>query len=310
MKISEINNPIEKFVAFIAEREAIRIRRFVMKKEWPWTDDPILQQYRFTNVHREDDAVSKHYQHTVRDRYNDSSIVLPATVIYRWFNRPWTVLADGSIVSSTCQILFDKPLVHARSVFDMYINGCNISILQSHIVQLEPPYVTGAYLIPSMPGYSKAEGVLKYIELWMQRDWHRQWVRWRKNPPLLSEMYEWLDGQGLGSFMRGQIIADLKYIKFMREVPDWWTFAVPGPGSQRGLNIVFERDMDTPWKKGEWILALEKLSEIVTPMLKGYGIDKLHNQDLQTVCCEWSKYTKVATGVGRPRQIFRNRTAA
>jgi hypothetical protein len=309
MKISEINNPIEKFVAFIAEREAIRIRRFVMKKEWPWTEDEILQQYRFTNVHREDDTVSKHYQSTVRDRYGDSSLVLPATVVYRWFNRPWSVLADGTYVASTCEALFGLSTQHPRSVFDLYINSGSISILQSHIVQLEPPYVTGAYLIPSMPGYPKAEGVLKYIDLWMQRDWHGVWVQWRKDPPLLSDMYEWLDGHGLGSFMRGQIIADLKYIKFMREVPDWWTFAVPGPGSQRGLNIVFERDINTPWKKGEWILALERLSEIVTPMLKGYGMERLHNQDLQNTLCELSKYIKVERGIGRPRQIFRNRAA-
>ena len=309
VRIAEINNPIEKFVAFIAEREAIRIRRFVMRKEWPWTDDPILQQYRFTNVHREDDAVSKHYQKTVRDRYGDSSVVLPATIIYRWFNRPWTVLLDGSLVNSTCQVLFDKPMVHDRSVFDLYINTGNITILQSHIIQLEPPYVTGAYLIPSMPGYSKAEGVLKYIDLWMVRDWHRQWILWRKDPPLLSEMYEWLNGQGLGSFMRGQIIADLKYIKFMRKVPDWWIWATPGPGSQRGLNIVLDRPMYQAWRKGEWLPALEELSNIVTPMLKGFGMERLHNQDLQNCLCEFSKYTKVERGEGRPRQVFRNRAA-
>src|SRR6516225_2945043 len=101
MKIAEINNPIERFVAFIAEREAIRIRRFVMKKEWPWTEDEILQEYRFTNVHREDDAVSQHYQKTIRNRYNDASVILPATVIYRWFNRPWSVLDNGDRVGST-----------------------------------------------------------------------------------------------------------------------------------------------------------------------------------------------------------------
>ena len=46
-RIEDIKNPIEKFVAFIAEREAIRIRRFVMQKPWPWTNDDILQEYRY-----------------------------------------------------------------------------------------------------------------------------------------------------------------------------------------------------------------------------------------------------------------------
>jgi hypothetical protein len=305
--ISEINHPVEKFVAFISEREAIRIRRHVMKKEWPWTDDPILQQYRFTNVHREDDAVSKHYQNIVRDRYGDSSLVLPATVIYRWFNRPWNILDNGDRTGSSCEAIFGRTATHPRSIFDLYINSGSLYVLQDCISQLEPPYVTGAYLIPSKPGYSKAEGVLQYIDEWMQRDWHGQWDLWRrKGPPLLSEMYEWLNGNGLGSFMRGQIIADLKYVQFMLKVPDWWIWATPGPGSMKGLNIVIGRDMNTPWHKGEWLATLESVSEQVTPLLAGYGMEKLHNQDLQNCLCEWSKYTKVATGQGRPRQIFRN----
>jgi hypothetical protein len=160
-----------------------------------------------------------------------------------------------------------------------------------------------------MPGYSKAEGVLKYIELWMQRDWHRKWVTWRKDPPLLSDMYEWLDGQGLGSFMRGQIVADLKYIKFMQGVPDWYIWATPGPGSLKGLNIVYGRPMMAPWPKGEWLISLQALSDLINPMLKERGMERLHNQDLQNCLCEWSKYTKVERGEGRPRQIFRHKAA-
>jgi len=296
MKISEINNPIEKFVAFIAEREAIRIRRFIMKKEWPWTEDEILQQYRFTNVHREDDAVSQHYQKTVRDRYIDSSFVLPATVIYRWFNR-----------ITTCDAIFSTG---SRSIFELYMNSYKLEILQACIEQLSPPHVTGAFIITGKPGYSKAEGVLQYIHLWCMKPWYELYKAWEKNPPLLEEMYVQVASEGLGSFMRGQIVADLKYLPFMLEVPDWNTWATPGPGSQRGLNIVYERDMDTPWPKGEWLMSLQALSDLVTPMLKGYGMDRLHNQDLQNCLCEWSKYTKVATGQGRPRQIFRNRAAA
>ena len=109
--------------------------------------------------------------------------------------------------------------------------------------------------------------------------------------------------------MKGQIIADLKYLPFMKNVPDWWIWATPGPGSLKGLNIVYGRPMMTPWHKGEWLISLQALSDLVTPLLAGYGMERLHNQDLQNCLCEFSKYTKVATGQGRPRQIFRNRAA-
>jgi hypothetical protein len=296
MNITEINNPIERFVAFIAEREAIRVRRFIMKKPWPWTNDSILQEYRFTNVHREDDAVSQHYQKTVRSCYIDDPLIVPATVIYRWFNRP-----------STCDAIFGRSHEHPRSKFDLYINSRNLDILQDCINQLPPPHVTGAFIITGKPGFSKAEGVLQYIHEWCKRPWEDLWKVWKKYPPLLSEMYAQINSEGLGSFMRGQLVADLKYLPFMLGVDDWYDWATPGPGSMKGLNIVMDRPMMAPYSKGQWLSELQDLAMTVTPLLKGFGIERLHNQDLQNCLCEWSKYTKVATGVGRPRQVFKNK---
>ena len=41
-----------------------------------------------------------------------------------------------------------------------------------------------------------------------------------------------------GGFISGQIVADMKYVAPLRDAPDWWNFAVSGPGSRRGLNRV------------------------------------------------------------------------
>jgi hypothetical protein len=292
MRIEEIKNPIERFIAFILERERIRVLR-TAGKPWPWTEDDILQDYRFTNVHREDDTVSQHYQDTVRNRYGEDPLVFPASVAYRWFNRP-----------STCDALFSGN----RSIFESYIDtGGDITILQDCMSQLSPPYVTGSYIITGKPGYAKVDGVIYYIHHWCQKGWRDRWNYWKKDPPLLSEMYEWISSDGLGSFMRGQIIADLKYVPFMRNVKDWWIWATPGPGSLRGLNIVLERPMTESWPKGEWLTQLIRLNDTVTPMLEKAEIGRLHNQDLQNCLCEFSKYTKVARGWGRPRQTFKNR---
>jgi len=106
--------------------------------------------------------------------------------------------------------------------------------------------------------------------------------------------------------MKGQIVADLKYLPFMKKVPDWWIWATPGPGSLKGLNIVYDRPMMAPWHKGEWLISLQALSDLITPLLAGYGMDKLHNQDLQNCLCEYSKYTKVATGVAKRTYVSYN----
>jgi hypothetical protein len=295
LRIAEINDPIKRFIAFIIERECIRLKRF-NEDPWPWTDDEILQQYRFTNVHREDDAVSKHYQSTIRNRYQDSPLVIPGTVLYRWFNRP-----------STCDALFNEPDFDKSSRFEHYMGTGNLKFLYDCINNLPPPHVTGAFIITGKPGYKKSLGVLEYFHEWCNnRPIEEQWNKWKKNPPLLSELYEWVDGDGLGSFMRGQIVADLKYLPFMENVADWWNWATPGPGSLRGLNIVLDKPMFDSWSKNEWLVQLIRLSDIVTPVLEREGISRLHNQDLQNCLCEFSKYTKVVRGIGRPRQVFRH----
>lgn len=294
MSLEDIVSPLEQFVAFIEERENIRARR-ASGKPWPWTKEPILQTYRFTNIHREDDAVSKHYQKTVRDRYGEDKLVFPATILYRWFNR-----------ISTCDALFNEPDFTNQSVYERYIGSREYSILSDQIKLLPTPHVTGAYLIVGKPGFTKGEGVLQYFHDWCAKEWAWQWDYWQRIHPTLQEVYDWIMSPGLGTFMTAQLVADLKYLPMFQLAPDWWTFAAPGPGSMRGLNIVYGFDIDQRWRLDDWLMKLNTLNDYVTPMLSEIGIEKLHNQDLQNCLCEFSKFTKVARGIGRPRQIYRH----
>ena len=49
---------VESFLWFVWERECIRIAK-ENGHPAPWTDDPVLQKYSFTNIHRKDDRVTK-----------------------------------------------------------------------------------------------------------------------------------------------------------------------------------------------------------------------------------------------------------
>jgi hypothetical protein len=298
-QIIDVHDPVERLIAFIKERDAIQKRR-EMKLPWPWTNEFILQEYRFTNIHREDDTVSKHYQKTVREFYGADPLVLPATVLYRWFNRV-----------STCDAFFNEPNLGNQSVFESYMLNGDIGILLGCLDELPSPHVTGAYIINGMPGRSKGEGVLMYFHEWCKKPWREAWEIWWINIGniRLENVYIWLqkDAQGLGSFMTAQLVADLKYTSCLAQAPDWWTWAAPGPGSMRGLNVALGRDFFARWKAEEWLKELTLLNERITPALIECGIGELHNQDLQNCLCEFSKFTKVARGLGRPRQIFKNR---
>lgn len=295
MRIQDIEDPTQRLLAFIDEREGIRQRR-ISGKPWPWTQNEILQTYRFTNVHREDDAVSRHYQKTIRKYYQENPIVIPATVLYRWFNRP-----------ETCDYFFNQQDFYKQSPFERYLDTNDLTILTHTLSNIPRPHVTGAYIITGKPGYAKGEGVLQYFHEWCQRPWKETWGQWHGNPPMLWEMDEWLNGEGLGTFMRAQLVADLKYLYFLQQAEDWWTWASPGPGSRRGLNVIYDRPMDMAWNDNDWLVHLVRLNQKITPTLEEMGIGRLHNQDLQNCLCEFSKFTKVARGTGRPRQTFKHR---
>ena len=48
----------KEFYSFMVKRENIRLRKEA-KEPWPWTEDKILQTYKFTNVKREHDRTTK-----------------------------------------------------------------------------------------------------------------------------------------------------------------------------------------------------------------------------------------------------------
>jgi len=55
----------EDFYAFVSERERIRRKREA-RERWPWTQDEVLQKFRFTNVKRSDDRTTKVVERLLR----------------------------------------------------------------------------------------------------------------------------------------------------------------------------------------------------------------------------------------------------
>src|SRR5216684_3393212 len=68
---------INQFVEYMKERENVRIRK-ERGDPWPWTEDKILQTYKFTNVHRVDDRTTK----ALVDIYRNHSSANPSTALY------------------------------------------------------------------------------------------------------------------------------------------------------------------------------------------------------------------------------------
>jgi hypothetical protein len=212
----------------------------------------------------------------------------------------------------TCDYFFNQPdMLDWKNpcVFERYFNhDCDISVLFDCLGKIPLPHITGAFIIMGKPGYAKSDGVIQYFHHWCKKPWEEKWKEWRlgNKPPSLQEMYDWLreDANGLGSFMTAQLVADLKYLPFMKDAVGWWLWAAPGPGSQRGLNAVLGRPMEERWNIHDWLVEIQKLNAKENTALLDMP-EMFHCQDTQNHCCEFSKYEKVRLGIGRPRQIYR-----
>ena len=273
---------VESFKQFIRERWAIHQLKAAGRPK-PWTQDPILQRYRFCNVRREDDTVTRWIADHWRAPHAKDPDLWFAMCVARLVNWPDT-LAE-----------LDYPKAWDADNF--------VTVLERRAAGREKVF-SGAYIV-STNGHAmpKARYLAQHVltPLWTRRQAIRPTVG-----DSLDSFHDRLWGQqGMGPFMAAQVVADVKYVEPLKKASDWYTWAAPGPGSKRGLNVVLGRAKDTPWGGGDkWLRALRELIEQCTYDLEEAGVPRLHAQDYQNCLCEFDKYTRTSRGEGTPRSTY------
>lgn len=274
---------VSALALFIKERERIRENRLTGMQK-PWTQDEILQQYRFCNIHREDDTVTRWIATYWRNPHKGEADNWFAMAVARWINWPDTLTRIGYPIPW-------RPDRVLQRLNTMQAGGAKVW--------------TTAYLVSThgSPSDNKAAFVVQDIlePLWQAR----KGIRPREGDTLQSFAGRLNSIKHQGSFMTGQIVADAKYDKHspLWTASDWHTWAISGPGSRRGLNRVCGRDKNASWPEREWLEHLMILSAALEPMLRPYAIE-LHAQDLQNCLCEFDKYERARLGEGRPRNNY------
>jgi hypothetical protein len=259
---------------WIKERENIRLAKESGRPK-PWSKDPIFQQYKFCNVHREDDFVTRWFSHNWRaEKYWDEPNFIAAIILGRTINWPPTLDKIG---------------------FPHEWNMVGILSTMDQMKDRGEKVYTGAYMITAGP-----TGVRK--NLWVLNNAKSYF----KDPPKLDptsiqNSWEIIIDNGypcVGPFIAGQIIADLKQTKYLESADDWWHWAPLGPGSARGLNRVMGR------RVGQAITQ----SRAVREMLEVRDALKLDEplclQDVQNCLCELDKYMRVKLNQGKPRSSY------
>ena len=286
---------------FAQERRRIYIRRFIEKTPPPWTSDPILLQYKFCNVYRELDRVSIWVREHIREPFAEHPLLWFMLAAARQINWPDTLeelIADRKGAwphnpkqwdyTRLAQILLDRKARGDTVYTGSYMLTCRWPLSMCGAVSAERQKSKCWYT---------AEIVLN--SLWIDRA-----IIEKELHDTLSRAHAiLLTHQGWGDFLAAQVVADLKYTRYLKNAPDWWDWAVLGPGSRRGLNRVFGREsIDAAVSAGE---AVDQLS-LIRDYLGAYtDLPRLCLQDTQNVCCEFDKYERTRLGEGRPRLKFR-----
>lgn len=208
------------YFALARERYQIRQRR-VAGQAPPWTTDPVMQQYRFTNVHREHDRTTEWFRDNVRSKLSGLRVV-EATLIFRWLNRVET----GEIIK------------------DMLLEGWITEEARRRLQDVKP-LVTGAFMIKTPTGMSKLDGLLYAIEKALPK-LPALVATWGASIQQATEDLQQI--HGLGPFLAYEITTDLRWTSVLNQAADIETWANFGPGATHGMGRIFFDDA-WHWKR-------------------------------------------------------------
>jgi hypothetical protein len=280
---------------FIHEREIIRRKKEAGLPQEEWTEDVILQEYRFCNVRRRDDLVSKWIIEHVfgNENFVDGEDEWLLAMFARLINWPPTIhymMERYAIINQAEQFnaaLFIRTLAKYKE--RMGKNG---------------KVFTGAYMVfPAGKYLPKEEGIALTIQKAIV---NKDEIRRALADNTCAGVAKVLEkGEGVGTFMAGQFVADLTYIPGQLDLAtDLYTWAPLGPGSQRGMNYLMGFKPNKGWTSDQFCTNLADIgSQLFGELGWEDGIPPtLH--DLQSCMCEYSKYSRTVLGDGRPRSTY------
>jgi hypothetical protein len=282
---------------FATERQEIFCRRLSQAPR-PWTNDWILQQYKFTNAYRASDRVSQYLIRRVLYEGNQNAEeIFLRTLLFKVFNRieTWELLANEIGPPSVTSFNFSR--------YDEALTGA-----MSEGVRI----YSAAYIMPSggaTGDQRKHRNHLRLIEKMLTEG-----VPTRlQQSASMEEGFKILKTYPMiGDFLAYQFITDLNYSTLTNYSE--MEFVVPGPGAKDGIRKCFS---DTGGLTHSEIIRMmadrqeEEFARLGLNFKSLWG-RRLQLIDCQNLFCEVDKYARAAhpeitglTGRSRIKQKYR-----
>lgn len=272
----------ELYWTFAARRHAAFERR-VAGKPPPWSDDPILQRFKFCNVFRAADRVS---QYLIRHVAYGASTDTPEDrlfqiVAFRTFSQPATW--DGVVAR----------LGRAPTLEDLSSGRFELALDQ--VKQERGGLYTGAFILCATKAFGFDEKHRNHVALFKHMFLQNDAGNRLRAAESLRSVVKLLQAFPLtGEFMAYQLAIDLNYSDLLNFDEDDYTQA--GPGALRGLAKVFVDLGDySPSDAILWMVERQE-RELQRLGLEFSGLwgRRLHAIDCQGLFCEVDKYCREA----------------
>lgn len=289
----------DAYWAFAGERQEIFFRRLA-GEPGPWTDDPILRQYKFTNAYRASDRVSQFLiRNVIYDGPSDRDEVVFRILLFKFFNK----IETWQLLQSRIGKLTYRDYSYA-----------DYELVLSEAMAAGKRIYSAAYIMPAGPRTADGTADRK----------HRHHLRLLEQmmsdslPAQLSALdsmraaFELLRSYAsIGDFLAYQFVTDINYSDVTTFSEN--DFVVPGPGALDGIRKCFAT------------LGGLNESEMIRFIMERQAMEferrgvpfrtlwgrPLQLIDCQNLFCEISKYSRVAhptiqgtTGRTRIKQQF------
>lgn len=250
-------------------------------KPFPWSEDPIINHYKFTNTYRASDRVSQYLIKNVI--YNDALPNSPKEILFRillfkLFNKIETWELLNSQIGN---------LIFEEYVFENYDRVLSDAISKGTIY-------SAAYIMPSGKSYfkhlRKHSNHLKLIELILKQETDKK----LSSAKSMQQAFEIIKNfPGLGDFLAYQLLIDINYSPIVNFSES--EFVVPGPGAKGGISKCFRDTLGL--SNVEIIKLMTDRQEIEFERLglsfKSLWGRRLQLIDCQNIFCEVDKYARV-----------------
>jgi hypothetical protein len=269
----------DEFWRFAAERQSIfwTRQRHVLP---PWTSDPILNSFKFTNVYRASDRVSQFLiREVIYAGSDDPDEVIFRILLFKLFNK-----------IETWQLL-------ERELGQITLSGFAVkkfSAILNRAFEAGKRIYSGAYIMPagtkSFNAARKHESHLQLLEFMLKDKLSEKIL----SAESLREVFEILRSYPLiGDFLAFQYAIDINY----SEVTNFSEseFVAAGPGARSGLRKCFA-NLEEVSDEDAIRLVTELQEEEFSRRgisFKWLGTRRLQLIDIQNIFCEIDKYARV-----------------